>query len=159
MRLAEPGAILLVSTYELGHQPLSLAAPLAHLARAGYAPAAADTAVAALPDAAIQRARLVAVAVPMHTALRLGARVVERVRALNPGAVIALYGLYAWLNGDHLLSAGADAVIAGDAEAPLVALAQALEQREGDWSAAPLPGVRTRAHAAAPLPRFRPEAA
>src|SRR5579859_6892380 len=112
-RLTEPGAMLLVSTYELGHQPLSLAAPLAHLARAGFAPAVADTAVEVLSDASIRRARLVAVAVPMHTALRLGARVVERVRALNPGAVIALYGLYAWLNGDHLLQAGADAVIAG----------------------------------------------
>jgi radical SAM superfamily enzyme YgiQ (UPF0313 family) len=158
-RLTEPGAILLVSTYELGHQPLSLAAPLAHLARAGFAPAAADTAVEVLTDAAIRRARLVAIAVPMHTALRLGARVVERVRALNPGAVIALYGLYAWLNGDHLLRAGADAVIAGDAEAPLLALAQTLDECDGDWLAEPLPGVRTRQHAAAPLPRFRPEAA
>src|SRR5438874_1763861 len=34
-----PGEILLVSTYELGHQPLNLASPLAYLARAGYAPA------------------------------------------------------------------------------------------------------------------------
>jgi radical SAM superfamily enzyme YgiQ (UPF0313 family) len=158
-RLAEAGAILLVSTYELGHQPLSLAAPLAHLARAGYAPAAADTAVDTLDDASIQHARLVAVAVPMHTALRLGTQVVERVRALNPGAVIALYGLYAWLNGDHLLRAGADAVIADVAEAPLLALARALEEHGADWSAAPLPGVRTRRHEAAPLPRFRPEAA
>jgi radical SAM superfamily enzyme YgiQ (UPF0313 family) len=156
-RLAEAGAILLVSTYELGHQPLSLAAPLAHLARAGYAPAAADTAVEALDAAAIQSARLVAVAVPMHTALRLGMQVIERVRALNPGAVIALYGLYAWLNGDHLLRAGADAVIADAAEAPLLALAQALEEQGDDWSGAPLPGVRTRWHQAAPLPRFRPE--
>ena len=134
--LAKPGAILLVSTYELGHQPLSLAAPLAHLARAGFAPAAADTAVEALDDAAIRRARLVAVAVPMHTALRLSAQVVERVRTQNPDAVIALYGLYAWLNGDHLLHAGADAVIAGDAEAPLVALARALEDHGAGWCAA-----------------------
>jgi radical SAM superfamily enzyme YgiQ (UPF0313 family) len=155
--LAKPGAILLVSTYELGHQPLSLAAPLAHLARAGFAPAAADTAVEALDDAAIRRARLVAVAVPMHTALRLSAQVVERVRTQNPDAVIALYGLYAWLNGDHLLHAGADAVIAGDAEAPLVALARALEDHGAGWCAAPLPGVRTRQHVAAALPRFWPE--
>ena len=35
--------ILLVSTYELGHQPLALASPLAYLARAGYAPVAVDT--------------------------------------------------------------------------------------------------------------------
>ena len=76
-----PGEILLVSTYELGHQPLNLASPLAYLARAGYAPAAVDTAVAPLADEAIARARLVAISVPMHTALRLGVEVARRVRA------------------------------------------------------------------------------
>ena len=50
--LREPGAILLVSCYELGHQPLSLASPLAHLRAAGFAPAAVDTAVEALAPAA-----------------------------------------------------------------------------------------------------------
>jgi len=36
--LRGPGAILLVSCYELGHQPLGLASPLGFLERAGYAP-------------------------------------------------------------------------------------------------------------------------
>ena len=39
--LGAPGAILLVACYELGHQPLTLAAPLAHLRAAGYAPRSA----------------------------------------------------------------------------------------------------------------------
>ncbi|MFN3336405.1 MAG: CUAEP/CCAEP-tail radical SAM protein, partial [Thermomicrobium sp.] len=68
----QPGAILLLSCYELGHQPLSLAMPLAYLREAGYQPLAIDTAVQELPAAAIKRARLVAISVPMHTALRLG---------------------------------------------------------------------------------------
>ena len=84
--LRGPGAILLVSCYELGHQPLSLASPLAVLRRAGFAPAAVDTAVAELPDDAIRAARLIAVSVPMHTALRLGAALAARVRGLNPAA-------------------------------------------------------------------------
>ena len=37
-----PGAILLVSCYELGHQPFNLASPLAYLARAGFAPQVED---------------------------------------------------------------------------------------------------------------------
>ena len=40
-----PGAILLISCYELGHQPLGAALPLAFLDRAGFAPAAMDIAV------------------------------------------------------------------------------------------------------------------
>ena len=82
--MRDPGAILLVACYELGHQPLSLASPLAVLRRAGFSPAAVDTSVSELSDEAIMRAKLVAISVPMHTALRLGMRVAERVRRLNP---------------------------------------------------------------------------
>src|SRR5256884_7200348 len=70
--LRAPGAILVVSCYELGHQPLGLAWPLAFLERAGYAPRALDLALEPLDEAAVRRARLVAVMAPMHTALRLG---------------------------------------------------------------------------------------
>ena len=45
MNLREPGAILLVSCYELGHQPLAAASPLGFLKRAGFAPDALDIAV------------------------------------------------------------------------------------------------------------------
>jgi radical SAM superfamily enzyme YgiQ (UPF0313 family) len=141
-----PGDILLISCYELGHQPLNLAAPLAHLERAGYAPVAVDTAVEPLPDAAVARARLVAISVPMHTALRLGALVAERVRALNPAAHIACFGLYASLNADYLLRTCADSVIGGEYEVPLLELARALEEgRSG-----PIEGVGTREPPAAP---------
>src|SRR5688500_12086779 len=84
--LAQPGAILLVACYELGHQPLTRAAPLAHLRAAGFDPIAVDTSIADLADDAIRRARLVAISVPMHTALRLGAALAARVKAVNPEA-------------------------------------------------------------------------
>jgi radical SAM superfamily enzyme YgiQ (UPF0313 family) len=146
--LRAPGAILLLSCYELGHQPLSLASPLAVLRRAGYDPAAVDTSVAELPDVAVRAARLVCISVYMHTALRLGARVAERVRALNPTAHICFYGLYATLNADYLLRRHADAVIGGEYEAALLSLAQALEAGQTPLT---VPGVRTREHAAAPV--------
>ncbi len=91
-----PGDILLVSCYELGHQPFQLAMLLALLRRAGYVPVAVDTAVEALTGEAIAQARFVAISVPMHTALRLGQQVAQRVRSLNPGAHICFYGHYAW---------------------------------------------------------------
>jgi radical SAM superfamily enzyme YgiQ (UPF0313 family) len=141
-----PGAILLLSCYELGHQPLSLASPLAYLSRAGYSPVAIDTSVRPLPDNAIREARLVAISVPMHTALRLGVRVAERVRAANPGAHICFYGLYATLNAGYLLDGYADSVIGGEYEQPLLQLARALE------SGAPMdiPGVGIRRRPAEP---------
>src|SRR4051794_19159255 len=121
------GEVLLISTYELGHQPLALASPLAYLAREGYAPVAVDTSVEALTDETIARAQLVAISVPMHTALRLGVAMAERVRQVNPAAHICCYGLYALLNADYLRPQYADSVIGGEYEAPLLELAQRLE--------------------------------
>src|SRR3954469_6721153 len=89
--LAGHGDVLLISCYELGHQPLNLASPLAYLRAAGYAPVAVDTSVDTLDDATIAAARVVAISVPMHTALRLGTQLAQRIRALNSAAPICMY--------------------------------------------------------------------
>src|SRR5262245_19054924 len=131
MNLREPGAILLISCYELGHQPLAAALPLGFLRRAGFAPDVLDIAVDPFDEAKAARARFVGISVPMHTALRLGVRVAERVRAINPTAVVCCYGLYAALNADYLLEHGADYCIGGEVEGPLVGLVEALEAGHG----------------------------
>lgn len=150
--LRASGAILLVACYELGHQPLSLASPLATLRDAGFAPRAVDTSVETLADAALADAALIAISAPMHTALRLGARVAERARQVNPAATIVFYGLYASLNGDYLLREHADAVIGGEYEQALLALAEALAGGANRGKLT-LDGVRTRETAAAPVLR------
>lgn len=129
------GEILLVACYELGHQPWNLASPLAFLARAGYTPVAVDTTVEPLTEAAIRQAQVVAISVPMHTALRLGVRVAERVRRLNPAAHVTFYGLYAWLNAVYLLPDYGDSILVGEYEEPLLGLVAALERGE------PLDGI------------------
>src|SRR5678816_57016 len=96
MRL--PGDILLIACYELGHQPLSVAWPAAFLERAGYAPAVLDLSVEPFDAEKVTRARIVAISVPMHTALRLGVIAAQRIRALNPRVHICVYGHYAALN-------------------------------------------------------------
>jgi radical SAM superfamily enzyme YgiQ (UPF0313 family) len=121
------GEVLLVSTYELGHQPHGISLPAAFLSRAGFRPAALDLSVEALDPARVRAARLVAVSVPMHTALRLGLDAAARIRALNPGALLAFHGTYAPLHADLLVSAGARAVLGGECEEELVALAAAAE--------------------------------
>ncbi len=146
MDLHSPGRILLVSCYELGHQPHAVALPLGFLHRAGFAAEALDIAVERLDEDKLRRAALVAISVPMHTALRLGVRVAERVRQVNPEARICFYGLYAALNADHLLEQAADCCIGGECEGPLVSLAEALQaDRTG-----PIDGVIQRGTAARP---------
>jgi radical SAM superfamily enzyme YgiQ (UPF0313 family) len=145
MRL--PGEILLISCYELGHQPLHLASLQSLLNQAGYLPVPVDTAVETLSDEALADARFVAISVPMHTALRLGEQVARRVRELNPRAFICLYGLYALLNADYLLQDTIDAAIGGEYEEPLLQLIGVLEQ----GTAEPLvPGVKTRQQESGP---------
>lgn len=129
-----PGEILLVSTYELGHVPHGIAVPKAFLERAGYRPATLDLAVEALDPERVRRARLVAFSVPMHTALRLAREAAARVLEENPGAVLAFHGLYAPLHADLLVRSGASAVLGGECEAELVALADALARGDGDLS-------------------------
>ena len=125
--LTAPGAVLLVACYELGHQPLTLAWPAAFLERRGYAPAVMDLSVEPFDTEKVRQARVVAVSVPMHTALRLGVRVAQRVREINPGCHLAFYGLYATLNADYLRSHGVDSVLAGEVEQALVELVESVE--------------------------------
>ena len=145
--------VLLLATYELGHQPLSLAWPQATLARAGHQATIADLSVEAFPTGAAAAADFVGISVPMHTAMRLGVQAAERVRQLNPASHICFYGLYAALNASYLLNprAGAaplaDSVIGGEYEGPLTQLVTALRSGRDP---ANVPGVSSREHAAAP---------
>ena len=146
--LKDGGAILLISCYELGHQPLGLAQPLGFFKEAGYQPAGLDIAVDALDGDAIRRARFAGISVPMHTALRLGVRVAESIRELNPRCHICFYGLYASLNAAYLLQQVADSVIGGEYNLPLRVLVKNLE--EGRFPMENLEGVSTRGRQAEP---------
>lgn len=126
-KMRRSGSILLLSCYELGHQPLGIAWPLAFLRRAGFQPVALDLAVEKLNPEKVSQAKLVCISVPMHTALRLGVRVAERVRGISSGCHICFFGLYANLNSDYLLSTVANSVIGGEIEEALVELAKSLE--------------------------------
>ena len=145
--LRGPGAILLVSCYELGHQPLGLASPLGFLERVGFTPEALDIAVERFDREKATRARFVGISVPMHTALRLGVRVAEEVRRVNPRCHICFYGLYASLNADYLLGQVADSVIGGEFETALGALVEALQEGRAEA----VQGVHRRGQPASPV--------
>ena len=115
--------VVLISTYELGRQPFGLASPAAWLREAEAAVTCLDLAIERLDETAVGAADLVAFYIPMHTATRLAASFVERVRRINPTAHLCFYGLYAPVNEEYLRGLGAETILGGEFEEGLVALA------------------------------------
>lgn len=113
----------MVSTYELGHQPLSAASASAALLEAGHQVRGVDVAVDALELADVDWAQRVALSVPMHTAMRLALRVAATIRVPRPDLPICFFGLYAGMGRELTATTPADAIIAGEYETGLVAWA------------------------------------
>ncbi|MGH9080811.1 MAG: CUAEP/CCAEP-tail radical SAM (seleno)protein [Acidimicrobiales bacterium] len=112
---------LLLSTYELGHQPLHAAKATRALLDAGHEVRCVDVAVDALDAEDVDWADRVAFSVPMHTAMRLALRIAESIRARRPEVPLCFYGLYAPVSRDLTVRSAVDAVIAGEYETGLVA--------------------------------------
>ncbi len=148
--------VVLISTYELGRQPFGLASPAAWLRRAGVDVQCIDLSREPLDAVAIARAHVVAIHVPMHTATRLAAPVIEGVQHENPSAQLVAYGLYALPNAEYLRGLGVHVVLGPEAEADLVDLVTGgrrwIDPARG--SGGRWPAARRRPPAAAPLPRL-----
>jgi hypothetical protein len=95
--------MLLISTYELGHQPLHVASPAGALIRAGHDVRCLDLSVEPFDAEAVRWADAAACSVPMHTACRLALAACAQIHTVDPEMPLCLYGLYA-----HLASASAE---------------------------------------------------
>ena len=82
--------VLLISTYELGHQPLGMAAPAAALRDRGHDVRVLDLAIQDWDQTLVEWAERVAISVPMHTATRLAFQIAPRI-----DRPLACFGLYA----------------------------------------------------------------
>ncbi|MCL4264625.1 MAG: radical SAM protein [Anaerolineae bacterium] len=122
--------VVLLSTYDLGHQPFGLASPAAWLAEMGAAVTCVDVAVQPLAEAmpALKSAQLIALYLPMHTATRLAVALLPRLRRLNPTAHLCAYGLYAPVNENYLRQQGVQTILGGEFEQGLVDLYAALTE-------------------------------
>lgn len=119
--------ILLISTYELGRQPFGLASPAAWLRAGGHSVVILDLTRETLEDDRILAADLICFYVPMHTATRLAAELIPRVRNLNTGAHLCFYGLYAPVNEEYLRGLGVGTILGGEFEEGLLNLARRLQ--------------------------------
>jgi len=114
--------VLLVSTYELGHQPLHVASPAAALRAAGHEVATLDIAVSDWAPDLVTWADAAAFSVPMHTAMRLAIKGAEEIKRQRSDVPICFYGLYATVKGP------ADVAIAGEYEPGLLEWLTALDR-------------------------------
>ncbi len=119
--------VLLISTYELGHQPLHVASPAAALRRGGHDVRCLDLGIQPWDSALLDWAQAVGFSVPMHTAMRLALSAVRRLRREHHHLPTCFYGLYAPVSRDLVLGALADRVIAGEYEPALTAWVDGLE--------------------------------
>jgi radical SAM superfamily enzyme YgiQ (UPF0313 family) len=107
--------VLLVASYELGHQPLGVAGPAGVLRARGHDVRCLDLSVQPWDAELVDWADRIAFSVPMHTATRIARQAIDSVRAQRPTLPVACYGLY----GAN--AAGAvDRALAGETDEALV---------------------------------------
>ena len=145
--------MLLISTYDLGRQPFGLGSPAAWLRRAGIDVDCIDTSRDALEDGRMAAASVIAFYLPMHTATRLAAPLIDRARRLNPSARLCAYGLYSPLNAEWLRERGVHDVLGPEAEEDLVELVNS--QRPTPRSQRPTPNAPLPTPIAQSLPRLQ----
>ncbi|HET6446025.1 MAG TPA: CUAEP/CCAEP-tail radical SAM protein [candidate division Zixibacteria bacterium] len=122
--------VLLISTYELGHQPFGLASPAAWLNDAGADVATLDLAIESIEKDLVAQSDLIAIYLPMHTATRLAADLIPQIRQINAAAHLCCYGLYAPTNETFLRGLGVQTIIGGEFETGLVYLYHQLKDAE-----------------------------
>jgi len=133
--------VLLISTYELGHQPFGIASPAAWLRNAGADVTTTDVALEPLDEPAVSTADLICLYVPMHTASRIATSLMPLLRAMNPHAHMCFYGLYAPVNEAFFRRLGADTILGGEFEEGLVSVYRQLEAGERQDGPQPEPVV------------------
>lgn len=133
--------VVLISPYEIGRQPFGLAEPAAWLKREGCDVRCLDLSIEKLDAQALANADLVAVYLAMHTATRIAAEALPRIREHAPNAHLCVYGLYAPMNEEYFRARGAATVLGGEFEPALVSLVRRL--RAGDGAIQTEPVVST----------------
>jgi radical SAM superfamily enzyme YgiQ (UPF0313 family) len=100
-----------------------------------------DASRSPVSDEQLRAASLIAFYLPMHTATRLAAPVIERAHQLNPSARLCAYGLYAPLNAGWLRERGVTYVLGPESERSLVDLASPSTPEQASSPEFPVPSL------------------
>ena len=123
--------VLLVSVYEGGYQPITLATAATALIDAGFEVDVLDTYTdSTLIEKKIQDPQLVVISLPLFDAVHPGIEIARQVREVNPLAHVTYIGQHATIQYSRLVGKHGDSCIRGEWEKPLVALASRLSGRE-----------------------------
>ncbi len=122
--------VVLISPYEIGRQPFALAEPAAWLLRDGFEVDCIDLSVEPFQIKSVRGADVVAIHLAMHTGASLAADIIPTIIEQHPNMAVCVYGLYAPVNDEYFRSLGCDFVFGGEAESDLLALCQAIRNRE-----------------------------
>jgi radical SAM superfamily enzyme YgiQ (UPF0313 family) len=129
--------VVLISPYEIGRQPFGLAEPAAWLRRAGCEVRCFDLSIEKLDPDALADADLIAIYLAMHTATRIAAEALPKIRTQAPKAHLCVYGLYAPMNADYFRALGVQTVFGGEFEPGLASLVNRLRRGNADVQTEP----------------------
>lgn len=129
--------ILLVSTFEGGVQPNTIATAATPLIKNGFNVSVLDTYVEGIQENRFSSADLVAISIPLFDAVQSGVEIAKMVRSVNPSAHITFFGQHATIHANRLAGKYSDSCVCGEWEKPLVYLARHLS---GDTEGG-VPGV------------------
>jgi hopanoid C-3 methylase len=118
--------VLLISTFEGGYQPLTLATATTPLLEAGMSVSVLDTYVDGIREDLLATPDLVAISIPLFDSLHPGLEIAKRVREVNPKAHITFFGQYATINSARLIGTYGDSCVSGEWEEALSGLARQL---------------------------------
>lgn len=120
--------VLLVSNFEGGYQPISIATTYSALKENGFNVRILDTYVDGIRENLLEDADLVAISIPLFDALFSGIEIAKRVKTINKDAHITFFGQYASINATRLSPKYSNTSIIGEWEEIIVELANKLEQ-------------------------------
>ncbi len=114
--------LLVISTFEGGYQPTTALAACTAASHADFDTQLMDIYVDGVDLERIQKARTIAISIPLFDALSSAVTLLSDIRRVNTHAPIIFFGQYATLNPQTLSRRHGDFTLVGEFERPLVAL-------------------------------------
>lgn len=121
---------LLVSNFEGGYQPMTVATALTALVNAGIEVSVLDTYVDGIQEDKLRNKELIAISIPLFDSVQAAIELTQIIRRVNPSAHVTYFGQHATINANRLAGKYSDSCVCGEWEIPLVNLAKYLSGDE-----------------------------